>query len=78
MLSLKMAKNGICLGLQANKMSFFQNKYPQNAYMPQMSRIGPILSVLAPLRFILTLIFKLNFFILDLTVHLLHLESDAK
>ena len=46
--------------------------------MPQMSRIGPTLSVLAPLRFILTLIFKLNFFILDLTVHLLHLESDAK
>ena len=46
--------------------------------MPQISRIGPILSVLASLRFILTLIFKLNFFILDLTVHLLHLESDAK
>ena len=59
-------------------MSFFKISAPKNACMPQMSRIGPTLSVLAPLRFILTLIFKLNFFILDLTVHLLHLESDAK
>ena len=73
-----MTKNDIYLVVQPKKKVFFFKKCTLKKCMhAPMSRIDLTLSVSAPLTFVSTLI-KLNIFILDFAVYLLHLEREEK